>query len=177
MQLQSKIMEEETVGVEMDEEMDLEEPDGDGSEVEEEEEEIVDYPGSSPLQQPSSGPGSTPTSNASSPPVSDDILPAYPFTGKPLSIRRGPGRPRKEGKPMSRTTKPNTGLKLKRFRSGYTRGVAKRVRSFDRADSDAASVPQSPSEDGAILDPETGALILASDKAPFSEEPHFPEQW
>lgn len=174
-------MEEEAVGVEMDEDMDLEEPDGDGSDVDEEEEDIVDDPGSSPLQQPSSGPGSTPTSNASSPPVTDDILPVYPFSGKPLSIRRGPGRPRKEannGKPISRPNKSPVGLKLKKFRSSYMRGMPKRVRSFDRGDSEGASVPPSPNEDGAMLDPETGALILASDKAAISEEPpYFPEQW
>lgn len=174
-------MEEETVGVEMDEEMDLEEPDGDGSDVEEEEEDMVEDLGSSPLQQPSSGPGSTPTSNASSPPVNDDILPSYPFTGKPLSIRRGPGRPRKEGKPLSRTNKSPVGLKFKKLKtSGYGRGMPKRVRSMDRADSDAHSVPPSPSEEsGALLDPETGALILASDKSvSISEEPpYFIEQW
>lgn len=169
-------MEEENVGMEVDEDMDMEDPDGDASDVDEEEEEIIEDPGSSPFQQPSSGPGSTPNSTASSPPVSnDDILSSFPFTGKPF-IRRGPGRPRKEGKPLSRTNKsPNQ--RVRKFRSGYGRGMPKRVRSFDRGDSDAASVPQSPSEEG-MLDSETGALVLLSDKSLISEDPPYcPENW
>lgn len=169
-------MDEENVGMEIDEEMDMDEPDGEASDVEDEEEEIGEDPGSSPFQQPSSGPGSTPTSTASSPPVNDDLLSTYPFTGKPLSIRRGPGRPRKEGKPMSRTTKSPVGAKSKKFRSGYQRGMPKRVRSIDRADSDAASVPQSPSEEG-LLDPEMGALFIDKSGTISEEPPYFPEQW
>lgn len=169
-------MEDENVGIEMDEEMEMDEADGDGSDMEDEEEEIGEDPGSSPFQQPSSGPGSTPTSTASSPPVTDEMM-AYPFTGKPLSIRRGPGRPRKEGKPMSRTTKSPVSLKLKKFKTGYGRGMPKRVRSIDRGDSDATSVPQSPSEEG-MIDPETGALILPDRASTISEEPpYLPEQW
>lgn len=179
MRFQSIAMDDENVGMEMDEEMEMEEPDGEGSDMDEEEEEIGEDPGSSPFQQPSSGPGSTPTSTASSPPVNDDMLASYPFTGKPLSIRRGPGRPRKEGKPLSRTTKSPVSLKLKKYRTGgYQRGMPKRVRSIDKGDSDAASVPQSPSEEAGMLDPETGALVLLSDKSGFSEEPPYcPEQW
>lgn len=170
-------MEDENIEMEVDEEIEMDEPDGDASDVEDEEEEIIDDPGSSPFQQPSSGPGSTPTSTASSPPVTnDDILSSYPFTGKPL-VRRGPGRPRKEGKPLSRTTK-SPGQRVKKFRSGYQRGMPKRVRSIDRGDSDAASVPQSPSEESGMLDPETGALVVLSDKSLISEEPPYcPETW
>lgn len=172
-------MDDENVNMEIDEEMDMDEPDGEGSDMEDEEEEIGEDPGSSPFQQPSSGPGSTPTSTASSPPVNDDIMSIYPFTGKPLSIRRGPGRPRKEGKPLSRTTKSPVGLKLKKFRTNYGRGAPKRVKSIDRADSDVASVPQSPSEESGMLDPETGTLVLLSEKTTsISEEPpYFSEQW
>lgn len=170
-------MEEENVGMEVDEEMEMDDPDGDPSDVEDEEEEIIDDPGSSPFQHPSSGPGSTPNSTASSPPVSnEDIISSFQFTGKPF-IRRGPGRPRKEGKPQSRTTKSPVNQRVKKFRSGYGRGMPKRVRSIDRGDSDVASVPQSPSEDG-MLDSETGALVLLSDKSLISEEPPYcPENW
>lgn len=170
-------MEEENVGMEVDEDMEMEDPDGDASDVDDEEEEIIEDPGSSPFQQPSSGPGSTPNSTASSPPVTnDDILSSFPFTGKPF-IRRGPGRPRKEGKPLSRTTKSPVNQRGKKFRSGYGRGMPKRVRSFDRGDSDAASVPQSPSEEG-MLDAETGALSMLSEKSLISEEPPYcPENW
>lgn len=164
-------MEEENIGMEVDEDLDMEDPDGDASDVEDEEEEILEDPGSSPFQQPSSGPGSTPNSTASSPPVTnDDILSSFPFTGKP-SIRRGPGRPRKEGKPLSRTTKSSSNQRVRKFRSGYSQRLPKRVKSLD-----SESVPQSPSEE--ILDPETGALVLISDKSLISEEPPYcSENW
>lgn len=76
-----------------DELMDLEE--ADGSDIDDDEEDVLDVP--SPLQIPSSGPGSTATSTASSPPNNDDGPSMFNFSGKPLSIKRGRGRPRREG--------------------------------------------------------------------------------
>lgn len=74
--------------------MELEEVEG-GSELEEEEEDLPEDPLPSPFQLPSSGPGSTATSTASSPPNNEDMQ-AFTFSGKPLSIKRGRGRPRRE---------------------------------------------------------------------------------
>lgn len=89
-------------GIEPDDLMDLD--DGDGSDMDEDEDELVDDPLTSPLHLPSSGPASTATSITSSPPNNDDIVgPALHFpymgvvsAGKPLSIKRGRGRPRRE---------------------------------------------------------------------------------
>lgn len=89
-------MDELTTGVvDPDELMDLDE--GDASELDEEEEDVIEDTLPSPLQLPSSGPASTATSAASSPPTNDDAPPVFNFTGKPLNIKRGRGRPRREG--------------------------------------------------------------------------------
>lgn len=81
--------------VDPEELMDLDE--GDGSELDEDEEDVIEDPLPSPLQLPSSGPASTATSAASSPPTNDDAPSVFNFTGKPLNIKRGRGRPRREG--------------------------------------------------------------------------------
>lgn len=86
-------MDEITSGLDPDELMDLD--DAEASDLDEDED--VDYPVPSPLQIPSSGPASTATSTTSSPPNNEDIPPTFNFTGKPLNIKRGRGRPRREG--------------------------------------------------------------------------------
>lgn len=85
-------MDEIAPGLDPDELMDLDEPEG--SDMDEDEEED---PVPSPFQLLSSGPGSTATSVASSPSNTDDFPPPFNFTGKPLNIKRGRGRPRREG--------------------------------------------------------------------------------
>lgn len=89
-------MDELATGVDPDELMDLEE--AEASDLDEDDEDaIMDEQLTSPLQLPSSGPASTATSAASSPPNNEDIPPLFNFTGKPLNIKRGRGRPRREG--------------------------------------------------------------------------------
>lgn len=88
-------MDEVTSGLDPDDLMDLDE--AEGSDLEDEEEDNIDDPIPSPLQLPSSGPGSTATSTASSPPNNDDAPSVFNFSGKPLNIKRGRGRPRREG--------------------------------------------------------------------------------
>lgn len=88
-------MDEMTSGLDPDELMDLDE--AEGSDLDEEEEDVIDDALPSPLQLPSSGPGSTATSTASSPPNNEDTPPVFNFSGKPLNIKRGRGRPRREG--------------------------------------------------------------------------------
>lgn len=89
-------MDEIASGIDPDDLMDLEE--AEGSDLDEEEDELIEDPLPSPFQFPSSAPGSTATSAASSPPNNDDLLsPPFNFSGKPLNIKRGRGRPRREG--------------------------------------------------------------------------------
>lgn len=88
-------MDELTSGVDPDELMDLDE--AEGSDLEEDDEDVIEDTLPSPLQLPSSGPASTATSAASSPPTNDDVPPVFNFTGKPMNIKRGRGRPRREG--------------------------------------------------------------------------------
>lgn len=94
-------MDELASAVDADDLMELDE--GEASELEDEDDESIDDPLPSPFQIPSSGPASAATSAANSPPnnnsiVVDDIPPLFSFSsGKPLSIKRGRGRPRREG--------------------------------------------------------------------------------
>lgn len=88
-------MEEMAPGVDADELMELDE--GEGSDLEDEDDESIDDPLPSPFQMPSSEPASAGTSAASSPLNSDDGPHLFGFGGKPLSIKRGRGRPRREG--------------------------------------------------------------------------------
>lgn len=88
-------MDEVTSGIDPDELMDLEE--AEASDLDDDDEDVIDYSLPSPVQIPSSGPGSTATSTASSPPNNEDVPPNFNFTGKPLNIKRGRGRPRREG--------------------------------------------------------------------------------
>lgn len=86
--------------LEPDELMELD--DGEASDMDEEEDELADDSLTSPIHLPSSGPASTTTSIASSSPNNDDLVTAmhFPYVvsgGKPLSIKRGRGRPRREG--------------------------------------------------------------------------------
>lgn len=80
--------------VDPDELMDLEE--AEGSDLDEDDEESIDDPLPSPFQFPS-GPASATTSAASSPLTNEDIPAPYSFSGKPLNLKRGRGRPRREG--------------------------------------------------------------------------------
>lgn len=86
-------MEEITSGLDPDELMDLDEPEG--SDLEDDEEDLIDDHISSPFIL-SSAPESTANSVASSP-ISEDCHPPFNFTGKPLNVKRGRGRPRREG--------------------------------------------------------------------------------
>lgn len=84
-------MDELPQGLDPDELMDLDEPEG--SDLDDDEEDLIDDPVPSPFLL-SSGPGSTTTSVASSPPNNDDFQQPF-ITGKPLNIKRGRGRPRR----------------------------------------------------------------------------------
>lgn len=79
-------------GLDPDELMELDEPDG--SDLDEDEDDLIDDPVTSPFLL-SSGQGSTATSVTSSPPNNDDFIQPFSFTGKPLNIKRGRGRPRR----------------------------------------------------------------------------------
>lgn len=87
-------MDEMTSGLDPDELMDLDE--AEGSDLDEDEDDVIDDPIPS-FHLPSSGPGSTATSTASSPPNNEESTPNFNFSGKPLNIKRGRGRPRREG--------------------------------------------------------------------------------
>lgn len=90
-------MDEMPQGLDPDELMDLDEPEG--SDLDEDEEDLIDDPVPSPFLL-SSGHGSTTTSVASSPPNNEDFQQPF-ITGKPLSIKRGRGRPRRAEGGMS----------------------------------------------------------------------------
>ncbi|XP_024945171.1 histone-lysine N-methyltransferase 2C isoform X3 [Cephus cinctus] len=103
----------------------------------------------------------------------------FPFPGgKPLSIRRGPGRPRKERppgtlrggvtrRPFGRGTTRGKGL-------GYMRGIPRRTKSKD---DDTHSESPSPLRIGE--DPTADGETSSTDRSmPAPEEPpYFPEQW
>ncbi|XP_044258429.1 histone-lysine N-methyltransferase 2C-like isoform X2 [Tribolium madens] len=167
-------MEEIGQALDPDDLMDLDE----GSDLDEEEDELDD-PLPSPFQFPSSGA----TSAASSPPNDDFPLP-FGFSGKPLSVKRGRGRPRREGdrhdpETLSLLTGLLTGKPAQRRppKIKKLKGCAPR-RKFKPFEFDINSITPSPSDEMS-LDPETGALIFEKEKpAPvFEELPYFPEQW
>lgn len=83
-------MDELSQGMDPDELMELDEQDG--SDVDEDEDDLIDDPSQSPFLL-SSGLGSSAISIASSPSNEDFQQPF--FTGKPLHIKRGRGRPRR----------------------------------------------------------------------------------
>ncbi|PSN55744.1 hypothetical protein C0J52_04797 [Blattella germanica] len=132
--------------LELDEDMEMEE----GSGGEDEEEEVGDPVSSpSPEQQMALGHGSSeqavPSSSSFSQSLDDaSTAPHKHFSGKPLSIRRGPGRPRKD-KPASRASKKPIGLKLKRwkrpkyFSNVYVRGISKSPMLHKEESRDGAS--------------------------------------
>ncbi|KAF5285410.1 hypothetical protein FQA39_LY16664 [Lamprigera yunnana] len=162
-------------GIEAEQLMEID--DGDGSDVDDEEEELIDDPLPSPLQLSSSGAASTATSTTSSP-NNDEISLPYLFSGKPLNIKRGRGRPRREGgKPVARRN--SLGVKFKRLRGlAYNRGFPKRVKSLDKMDFDFMSL--SYEEPGPVLDPETGTFIIPDrDKSSITPDdtPYPPELW
>lgn len=171
-------MDDITTALDPDDLMDLD--DADGSDLDDDDEDIIDEPVSSPFPILSSGPGSTATSVTSSPPNTEELPALYLPTGKPLNIKRGRGRPRREGgKPARRTTQSLGGVnRVRRVRPpGMPRGGgARRFKQFDRTDSDLYMQPSLIDEP--MLDPETGALIFTTEQKPLPEElPYAPEQW
>ncbi|XP_033611222.1 histone-lysine N-methyltransferase 2C [Cryptotermes secundus] len=193
--------------LEIDEEMEMDE----GSGGEEEEEEVGD-PGSSPSpeQQSTLVHGSSEqagTTDAAFPLSQDDGSTALHkhshFSGKPLSLRRGPGRPRKD-RLSSKSSRKSAGLKLRRWKSSvYVHGITKSPSLLKEESRDASNPvledvepsPESPSpvrsvdELGAAsascVDPETGhsecsatAAASKTEKMMAPEEPpYFQEQW
>ncbi|XP_050308382.1 histone-lysine N-methyltransferase 2C-like isoform X2 [Anthonomus grandis grandis] len=162
-------------GLDPDELMDLEEPET--YEIEEEDDDIPDDPAASPFQQFSSGPASNATSATSSP--NDDFPTPYNFTGKPLTIKRGRGRPRREGGKPSR--RGGTGMpRVRRSRpSGFSRARGSRsVRQPDRMDYDFPYLGPSSMDDLALADLE-GFFFPDRDRAfpPLDELPYAPEAW
>ncbi|XP_060525404.1 histone-lysine N-methyltransferase 2C-like [Cylas formicarius] len=172
-------MDEMSSGLEPDELMDLEEPEP--YELEEEDEELTEDPSSSPFQLLSSGPGSTATSAASSPPNTEDFPTPFNFSGKPLSVKRGRGRPRREGgKPSQRRSCGNSSSRVRRSRpSSLSRSRGSRsVRQPDKMDFDFSYFSSSALDDMS-LDPDTGALLFPErDRFPPVEDvPYAPEAW
>ncbi|CAH0559006.1 unnamed protein product [Brassicogethes aeneus] len=176
-------MDEIPAGLDPDElTMDLDDPEG--SDLEDDDEDIIDDPSQSPFQLPSSGPGSTTTSVTSSPPNNEDLPPSFNLSGKPLvGIKRGRGRPRREGgKPTQK--RPPGAPRARKVRLGMPRGGgrgAKHFRQFDRFDFDMSScITPSPGDEIPMLDPETGALIFTDREKPLPTLeylPYAPEQW
>ncbi|CAH1176242.1 unnamed protein product [Phaedon cochleariae] len=182
-------MDEITSGLDPDELMDLDE--ADGSDIDEEDEELIDDPIASAFLL-SSGPGSTATSVASSP-INEDFSPPFNFTGKPLNIKRGRGRPRREGgKPLvsrasrggisgiTRVRKPRPPGFTRRGGGGGGGGGNRSVRQPDRSDFEMSLFTPSPIDDSSFLDPETGSFAFPERDKPTSiaeELPYFPEHW
>ncbi|XP_050507765.1 histone-lysine N-methyltransferase 2C-like isoform X1 [Diabrotica virgifera virgifera] len=176
-------MEEITSGLDPDELMDLDEPEG--SDLDEDEEDLIDDHISSPFIL-SSAPGSTTNSVASSP-ISEEFPPPFSFSGKPLNVKRGRGRPRREGgKPGLPRVVRGGGTGMTRVRKPRPPGFSRRgmgnrsVRQPDRSDFDFSPFTPSPIDEQAILDPETGALLYPEREKllPSMEEPpYFPEHW
>ncbi|XP_031333016.1 histone-lysine N-methyltransferase 2C-like isoform X3 [Photinus pyralis] len=164
-------------GIETEQLMEIDE--GDGSDVDDEDEDLIDDPLPSPLQLSSSGAASTATSTTSSPNNDEFSLP-YLFSGKPLNIKRGRGRPRREG---GKSLPRRTGLasKIKRLRGiGYTRGLPKKVRPFDKMEFEYISSSLGFDDPNSILDPETGTFIIPEkEKLALTPDdtPYPPELW
>lgn len=85
---------EESSGLESDELIPMDLDEQDCSDLEDDDDELDD-PISSPFLL-SLGPVSTETSVTSSPPNNDDTPQPFSFSGKPINIKRGRGRPRRE---------------------------------------------------------------------------------
>ncbi|CAG9863833.1 unnamed protein product [Phyllotreta striolata] len=175
-------MEELTSGLDPDDLMDLDEPEG--SDLDEDDDDLIDDHVSSPFIS-SSAPESTANSVASSP-IHEDFPPPFNFTGKPLHVKRGRGRPRREGgKPSAPRTTRGGGTGVSRVRRprppGFSRrgslGGSRSVRQVDRSDYEMSLFAGSPVDDG-LLDPETGSMIFPEKFVPAIEEPpYFPEHW
>ncbi|XP_030747185.1 histone-lysine N-methyltransferase 2C-like [Sitophilus oryzae] len=161
-----------------DELMDLDEPEP--YDLDDDEDEIPDDPAASPFQHLSSDPASAATSAASSPPTVDDFPMPFNFTGKPLAIKRGRGRPRREGgKPPPRRG-GNSGVpRVRRAKPvGYSRCRGSRsVRQPDRFDFDLIS-PSSlddmslPDSDNFFFPDRERSMLPA-----FEDIPYAPETW
>ncbi|KAG5897190.1 hypothetical protein JTB14_022545 [Gonioctena quinquepunctata] len=172
-------MDEITSGLDPDElMMDLDEPEG--SDLEEDDEELIDDHMSSPFPL-SSGQGSTTTSVASSP-VNEDFSPPFNFAGKPLNIKRGRGRPRREGgKPCPRGPRglPTGMNRVKKPRPPSFNRRGGGGRSFRQPEFDMSLFTPSPIDDPSLIDSD-GSLIFPDRERslPFGEEPpYFPEHW
>ncbi|KAJ8978547.1 hypothetical protein NQ317_009491 [Molorchus minor] len=98
--------------------------------------------------------------------------------GKPPNIKRGRGRPKREGgKPIPRISRGGgTGAtRVRRPRPpGFSRrGGGRSFRQADRMDFDMSVFTPSPSDDMTMLDPETGSFIFQERDRPVPniEEP------
>ncbi|ERL89633.1 hypothetical protein D910_06998 [Dendroctonus ponderosae] len=161
-----------------DELMDLEEPEP--YELDEDEDDIPDDPAASPFQQFSSGPASNATSTASSPANNEDFPTPYNFTGKPLTIKRGRGRPRREGgKPGQR--RGGTGApRVRRAKPpGFSRCRGSRsVRQPDRMDFEFSYISPNSMDDLSMTDVDSFFFPDRERQAPLFEElPYSPEAW
>lgn len=189
-------METNSGGLESEDLMEMEE--GEGSDLDDEEEELDD-PISSPFQLALSDPASAATSTASSPPNNEDIpITPYTFSGKPLSIKRGRGRPRREGGEFSKKNSRKSyliifpidkavirrtggGTKVRRTKNtGYMRGI-RRVKSLDRSDFDFSNIIPSPNDENLpMLDSDFGLFGISEREKmlmALEENPYPPEQW
>ncbi|XP_056641929.1 histone-lysine N-methyltransferase 2C-like isoform X3 [Diorhabda sublineata] len=175
-------MEELTSGLDPDELMDLDEPEG--SDLEDDEEDLIDD-SISPSFMLSSAPGSTTNSVASSP-ISEDFPPPFNFSGKPLNVKRGRGRPRREGgKPSAPRTSRGGSSGISRVRKPRPPGFSRRgmgnrsIRQVDRSDYDLSLFTPSSMDEG-FLDPETGSFLFPDRERiipAMDEPPYFPEHW
>ncbi|VEN62754.1 unnamed protein product [Callosobruchus maculatus] len=152
--------------------MDLDEPEA--SDLEDDDEEL-DEPVPSPFLLTNSQPGSAATSVASSPSNIDDLPPPFNFTGKPLNIKRGRGRPRREGGKLMRGLSRNGSMSGSSQRARRPRPPSLSRRGFFRGGATPSRLSADYDFDDAGLDPETGQFIF---EKPYEEPaPYFPEHW
>ncbi|XP_076251798.1 uncharacterized protein LOC143191021 isoform X3 [Rhynchophorus ferrugineus] len=150
-------------------------------EIDDDEDDIQDESVTSPFQHLSSGPASAATSVASSPPMADDFPTPFNFTGKPLAIKRGRGRPRREGgKPppkrgsggVPRVRRPKS-IGLSRYRGSRS------VRQPDRMDFELPMISPSSLDDMSL--PDSDGYFFHERERPIpaasEENPYGPETW
>lgn len=143
------------------------------------------------------GPASNATSTASSPANNEDFSTPYNFTGKPLTIKRGRGRPRREGgkcvvdflhvnvkgdfagKPGQR----RGGTGAPRVRRAKPPGVSRNrgsrsVRQPDRMDFEFSYISSNSMDDLSMTDVDSFFFPDRERPGPLFEElPYSPEAW